>query len=290
VANHVPRPGDLVLDHVAHFVPDLRAAAGTLQAMGFATTPESAQKTQEGPAGTSNITVMLEQGYLEFLAPTADTPNAAKLRAAMKRYCGVHLACFGTPAAEEEHARLAAHGFKPPELVQLSRETEVGRAQFKVVRSAPDAMPEGRVQFVQHLTPEVVWHERWVAHKNGIQALACVFVVADDPHAAGARWSHYAATLPRPAGRFVHLRTARGGVLIGKREHWEAMLGDEVPEPPALAGYALECDDPDALAERAALAGAAVRKLRKDLYAASLPPALSANWVFGTAAALAFDR
>jgi hypothetical protein len=290
VANHVPQPGDLVLDHVAHFVPDLRAAASALQAMGFRTTPESAQATQDGPAGTSNITVMLEHGYLEFLAPTADTPNAAKLRAAMKRYAGVHLACFGTPAAEEEHARLAAHGFNPPAVVELRRETEVGRAQFKVVRSAPDAMPEGRVQFVQHLTPDVVWHERWRGHDNGVQALACVFVVADDPPAVAARWSHYAALLPMPAGTFVHLRTARGDVLVGKRADWEALFGDVEPKAPALAGYALECNDPDALAERATLAGAAVRKLRKDLYAAALPPALAANWVFGTASALALGR
>lgn len=290
MANHVPQPGDLVLDHVAHFVPDLRAAASALQAMGFRTTPESAQTTQDGPAGTSNITVMLEHGYLEFLAPTAHTPNAAKLRAAMKRYAGVHLACFGTPAAEEEHARLAAHGFDPPAVVELRRETEVGRAQFKVVRSAPDSMPEGRVQFVQHLTPDVVWHERWTGHDNGVQALACVFVVADDPPAVAARWAHYAALLPMPAGNFVHLRTARGDVLVGKRADWEALFGDVEPKAPALAGYALECNDPDALAERATLAGAAVRKLRKDLYAAALPPALAANWVFGTASALALGR
>ncbi|MGH8705960.1 MAG: VOC family protein, partial [Burkholderiales bacterium] len=109
-ARQRPPAGTLYLDHVAHFVPDLGAAAQALEALGFAVTPESAQATQHGPAGTSNRCAMLEGGYLEFLAPTADTPNARRLRAAMDRYRGVHLACFGTPAAEEEHARLAAHG------------------------------------------------------------------------------------------------------------------------------------------------------------------------------------
>ena len=58
-----------MVDHVSHFVPDLGTAARALEALGFAVTPESAQQTQDGPAGTSNVCVMLAHGYLEFLAP-----------------------------------------------------------------------------------------------------------------------------------------------------------------------------------------------------------------------------
>jgi len=119
----LPPPGSLTVDHVSHFVPDLGAAARTLGALGFAVTPESAQQTQDGPAGTSNVCVMLEHGYLEFLAPTMDTPNAQRLRATMQRYPGVHLCCFGTPDAEGEHRRLRDHGFSPLPVVNLQRET-----------------------------------------------------------------------------------------------------------------------------------------------------------------------
>lgn len=286
---HIPRPGELVLDHVSHFVPDLGAAARALRTLGFVVTPESAQRTQDGPAGTSNVCVMLAHGYLEFLAPTADTPAAARLRAAMRRYPGVHLACFGTPAAEEEHARLAAHGFAPQPLVALERETETGRARFRVVRPAPEAMPEGRVQFVEHLTPEVIWHTRWMGHENNACALACVFVVADDTLATAARWAEFAALLPRPARRFVHLPADRGHVLVGTRAQWRALLGEAVPPAPALAGYALECRDPDALARRARDAGCAVRPLRHALYAVTLPAALGGAWVIGTRESLAME-
>ena len=103
-AAQFPPPGGLILDHVSHFVPELGSAARALQALGFAVTPESAQRTQDGPAGTSNVGVMLEHGYLEFLVPDASapgavTPNAQRLRASMRRHAGVHLACFGTPDA-----------------------------------------------------------------------------------------------------------------------------------------------------------------------------------------------
>src|SRR3972149_6504971 len=95
-AQQLPPAGSLILDHVSHFLPELGAAARALEALGFAVTPEPAQQTQDGPAGTSNVCVMLEHGYLEFLATTADTPNAQRVRASMQRHAGVHLACFGT--------------------------------------------------------------------------------------------------------------------------------------------------------------------------------------------------
>jgi len=156
----LPPAGSLYLDHVAHFVPDLAEAARALEALGFAVTPPSAQQTQDGPAGTSNVCVMLEHGYLEFLAPNGkepglDTPNAQRLRTTMQRYPGVHLCCFGTPDAEGESRRLEDHGFSPLPIVNLQRETaERQTAKFQVVRCAPEKMPEGRIQFVQHFTPE----------------------------------------------------------------------------------------------------------------------------------------
>ena len=94
-----PPPGALYLDHVSHFVPDLDAAGAWLARLGFAVTPVSAQVTQGGPAGTANRCVMLNEGYLEFLTPTMSTPNAERMRKSMRRYRGVHLVCFGTPAA-----------------------------------------------------------------------------------------------------------------------------------------------------------------------------------------------
>jgi Glyoxalase-like domain len=281
-SQQLPSAGSLLLDHVSHFVPDLASAARALEALGFAVTPPSAQQTQDGPAGTSNVCVMLEHGYLEFLAPTADTANAQRLRASMQRYPGVHLVCFGTPDAEGEHLRLKTHGFEPQPLVQLSREVQSGvRAQFKVVRAAPEKMPEGRIQFVQHHTPEAIWQPQYLGHTNNVVKLACVFAVAEDPVAAGARWARFAALLPRPAGDFVHLPTARGHVLIGRRESWNTLLGD-APAAPALAGYALECRDPAILVSRCKLLGLALRKLRENLYAVSLPEALGGAWIFGT--------
>lgn len=269
-----PPPGSLFLDHVSHFVPDLGAAGALLEELGFAVTMASSQATQHGPAGTSNRCVMLRDGYLEFLTRTADTPNAERMRKSMKRYRGVHLVCFGTPAAAEEHARLERNGFAPQPLVHLERKVENGMtARFSVVRTAPAKMPVGRVQFVQHLAPEAIWRPQHLRHRNGATGLSAAYVVASDPVRAAARWARFIGGLPRREGRLVALTTDRGRILFGTRAQIQALLG-AAPRAPGIAGYALACKDPKAFARRCAQAGLKVNRR----LAVVLPPALGGTW------------
>jgi len=265
-----PPAGELYLDHLAHFVPDLGAAAAVWEKLGFVVTALSVHNVSGKPAGTSNRCVMLEDGYLELLAPTLDTPHAQRVRALMKRYDGVHLACFGTPDAAAEHARLAAHGFEPEPVVSLERRIETGEsARFNVVYVPPGKMAEGRIQYVEHLTPKHVWREGLVSPFR----LTAVYVAADDPPQAAARWGRFAGLLPRPQGDFAILECARGRVVIGTAEALSAVLG-KVPRAPALAGYALSCTDPDAFAARCSKAGLKVKG-----NTVTLPAALGGAWL-----------
>lgn len=271
-----PPAGELYLDHVAHFVPDLGAAGRLAEALGFSVTPVSAHRDQSGPAGTSNRCLMLEQGYVEILAPTLDTPNARRVREQMKSFVGVHLACLGTPDAAAEHARLAAHGFEPEPLVRLERNVdEQTTVRFNVVYVPPAKMPEGRVQYVQQLTPEHLWQPRYV---NPFR-LTGVYVVAEDPVQAAARWGRFAGLMPRREGAVVCLDTARGKVNIGTREVMSNLLGD-APPAPALAGYSLACRHAEALAARCAANGLEVRR-DESSYSVLLPRALGGAWRFG---------
>lgn len=269
-----PPPGELCLDHLGHFVPDLDAAAAIWEKLGFRVTPVSHHQVSGKPAGTSNRCVMLGEGYIELLAPMMDTPNAQRVRERMKRFVGVHLACFGTPDAAAEHARLAAHGFEPEPVVHLQRQIETGDSVgFRVVYVPPAKMPEGRVQYCEHLTPQQVWREGFV---NPI-GLSAVYVVADDPEEVAARWGRFGGLLPRPEDGFVRLDTARGQVRIAGRSFIEKALG-HCPPAPALAGYALSCSEPDAFAARCSKAGMQVtgRVVR-------LPAALGGAWLLESA-------
>lgn len=258
--NQRPSPGDLCLDHVAHFVPDLQAAARDIEKLGLVVTPESAHRTQHGPAGTSNRCVMLERGYIEILAPTLDTPNAQRVRERMQRFIGVHLCCFGTPDPAGEHARLAANGFEPEPLVNLARNLTDGTpVKFNVVYVPPAKMPEGRVQYCEHLTEAEMWRKDWV--NTGLR-LEAAYVVAEDPAEVAARWARFMGALPRRDGDLIELPLARGKVVIGTRAAMVRLLG-EAPPAPALAGYALS--------------GKPGEKRR----VVKLPPSLGGVWVIG---------
>ena len=262
--NQRPLPGDLCLDHVAHFVPDLAAAARDLEKLGLVVTPESAHRTQHGPAGTSNRCVMLEQGYIEILAPNSETavyaPHVQRVRERMERFVGVHLCCFGTSDPATEQARLAAHGFEPEPMVNLARTLRDGTpVRFNVVYVPAAKMPEGRVQYCEHLTEANLWRKEWV---NPGLRLEAAFVVADDPAGVAARWGRFSGVLPRRDGELVELPLARGKVVIGTRAALARLLGD-APAAPAFAGYALSSGKP------------------QEKRIVKLPPSLGGVWLIG---------
>lgn len=272
-----PASGDLCLDHVGHFVPDLAAAAAVFERLGLIATPESAHRTQHGPAGTSNRCVMLAAGYIEILAPTLDTPNAQRVRERMQRFVGVHLCCFGTPAPQAERARLAAHGFEPEPMVNLARTLPDGApVRFNVVYVPPAKMPEGRVQYCEHLTETTMWREAVV---NRDLRLAAIYVVAEDPAETAARWARFTGALPRRSENLIELTLARGRVLIGTRESIAMHLG-EAPPAPALAGYALDCRQPAEFAARCAENGMSLSRT-SSFHVARLPSALGGVWAIG---------
>lgn len=248
-----PTPGELVLDHIAHWVPDRAAAETELRRLGFAPTPFSEQFTRPAPdaapvsAGTGNHCAMLGRGYLEFLAPIGDTPNAASLRAGMARYTGAHLIAFGTITPDSEHARLAREGFDPLPAVALERDigtpTGTGRARFAVVRTPAGAMEEGRVQFVEQRTPELLWQARWLEQPNSAVALTRVHLCVADPRAAAARFARYAGLAVATVDGAPGLATARGDLVFRDPAGTRAALGVEAPCVPWIAGSTLACRD-----------------------------------------------
>lgn len=250
-----PVPGALVLDHIAHWVPDRDAAEAELRRLGFAPTPFSEQFTRAPEpgaapvsAGTGNHCAMLDLGYLEFLAPIGDTPNAASLRAGMARYTGAHLIAFGTVDPDREHARLAREGFGPLPTVALERDirtpTGTGRARFAVVRTPAGAMQEGRVQFVEQRTPELLWQARWLEQPNSAYALKRVHLCVADPLEAVARFARYTGLSPASIDGAPGLATSRGDLVFRDAAGTKAALGVEPPTLPWIGGCTLACRDP----------------------------------------------
>ena len=267
VPNQIPSAGDKLLDHIAHWVPNLDTASATLESLGFVLTPWSEQHASPrpdapvSPVGSANRCVMLRSGYLEILAPLSLTPIGRELQAGIDRYVGVHLLAFGSSDTKAEQARLESLGFPQRPVVALRREVETESGgtttlRFTVGRAELGSMAEGRVQFLTHHTPEHLWQTRWLGHPNTAEDLAEVWIVVGDLDEAAARYTAY---LDLPADRTepgaANIALSRGRVSLFTAEAFRRRLpGAEVPTLPFIAGYGLATAEPDrarALAERA---------------------------------------
>lgn len=277
------------------------AASAALQKLGFTLTPfsEQSHRAEPGgpltPAGAGNRCAMLRSGYLEFLAPTGDTPNAGQLRASIKRYVGAHLIAFGTAAAELDHERLRKGGFSPLEPVALQREIGTanghGTARFTVVRVPPGTMPEGRIQFCRQHTPELLWQERWTQHANRATALSGVILRVADAREAAQRYSRYTGLLAQLTGSVWRITTARGYLVFVDRDTLHRRLGVVPPTLPWIAGCVLKSADIQASGEYLRRAEIPVHVLGSRRLLVVLPPELGGIVVFEPADAgvLNFD-
>jgi hypothetical protein len=95
-------------------------------------------------------------------------------------------------------------------------------------------MPEGRIQYVEHVAPQHVWLRGFVNPPR----LDEVYVVAADTVEAAARWARFTALLPCREGDVVRLHAARGSIVIGDHPAIAKLLGD-APPAPGIAGYSL---------------------------------------------------
>src|SRR2546421_10547692 len=110
--NQLPPPGTVFLDHVAHFVPEMEAAAAALERCGFRLTPFTAQTNRvDGrpvPAGTGNRCAMLRQGYVEILTagpnPSGDTQLGRAMRERIPAQVGLPPPPVRGPRARAGHA------------------------------------------------------------------------------------------------------------------------------------------------------------------------------------------
>lgn len=294
-----PTAGSLVLDHVAHFVPDIEAASRALERLGFALTPFSLQQHRLAPgaplvpAGSGNRCVMLRRGYLEFLTPTSDTPVAQRMQTAIARYIGLHLVCFGTGESARLHRHLESGGFAPQPPVALERRigTETGEetARFTVLRVPPEAMPEGRIQIVEHHTPELLWQRRWLNHPNRATGLAASIICVGDPEEATRRYERFAGVEAQRQGRARVIVTARGSVVICGPEAVSHLPGTRPPVLPWIAGSVLTSGDLAATMAWLDRAGYPAERVGPGAIAVAAPPEVGGVFLFqaeGTRVAL----
>ncbi|MBO1075207.1 VOC family protein [Roseomonas marmotae] len=271
------------LDHVGLCTDRAETLWAEYERLGFTLTPVARQSGPRRPSAaperlaTGNRCAMLRQGYVELLGILEPGLFDNGIGGFVARYRGLHILAFGVEQAEAELPRLRRAGFDIAGVAPLQRPVDDAAPEGPLARFArlpmPDA-PEGRLQLIEHLTPELLWQERWMRHPNHAVALEAAVLVSADPAESAARLSRLTGAVlePDPVGGFA-LPLPQGRMRILPEAALAAVLpGVAVPALPFIAGFVLRTDDDNAAARRI-LAGLETREAPEG--GLMVPPALA---------------
>jgi catechol 2,3-dioxygenase-like lactoylglutathione lyase family enzyme len=250
------------LDHVGIAGPDLDALAVAYERLGFRLTPR-AQHHAPGPdlvvrpIGTGNRCAMLRQGYLELIAVIDPALPSNTLDRFLARYHGLHIIAFAIEDPEAELARLRAAGIAIAGIAWLERpiEAQGGTATARFARLPMPEAPEGRIQLIRHLTPELLWQPALLDHPNRAVALEEVTLVVADAAASADRFARLVGVAATPTADGLVLSLPRGRVRFTAGEPYPDVAA---PALPFIAGVTIRTDDGGAAIRR--IAGTAGRE------------------------------
>jgi len=266
IDRQLPQGDEIFLDHIGYFVADLETAAHQLTRLGFRVSPLNVQynANERGdlvPAGTSNRLALLDRGFIETLAATAETPLADQLRSALARYQGLHLIALTHADMAAQRRRLINAGFGMQRIVNLRRRIPTSKgerlAAYSVLRTEPGEMAEGRVQMVTNHTPELLWIPGSTVHDNRVDALTQVLICVRDPAEAALRYGRFCDREIEGDEHCAVVALDRGDIVLVSPSRAADMLPTlALPDLPYIAGIALR--SADVAATRGALTGNAI--------------------------------
>jgi len=168
-----------VLDHVVINVRgQLDAMAESYRRLGF-------QLTDRGhhTLGSSNHLAVFNENYLELLG--YEQGRQTERADLWKHPPGLTGLVFKTTDSLALHAYLEGKGIPVENPAEFSRPVTlsdgVQDASFRVVRLGAQLIPNGRVFFCHHFTPELVWRDEWRQHPNGVSDIVEFVIAAEQP-------------------------------------------------------------------------------------------------------------
>ncbi|GGJ39094.1 VOC family protein [Neoroseomonas lacus] len=289
----------VALDHVGVAARDLGPLTAAYERLGFALSPIAQQSGKRRPDlpvepwGSGNRCAFLKHGYIELIAILDPALYDNTLNAFLARYPGMHILALAITDEEANLARMRAAGIDIPGIAWLERPVEAGGPIAKFARLPFPDPPEGRVQLIRHLTPELVWNPKWMDHANKAEALEEVILSTTTPADTATRISRLSGlpVEPDPAGGYL-LRLPGAAAAAGPfapvmetriRILTETALasvlpGVIAPASPFMAGMVIRTAD----------AGTAARRLLADIPTVEAPAGVMVPPEYAAGAAVVF--
>jgi hypothetical protein len=167
-----------VLDHVViNALGKLDFMADLYRRLGF-------QLTERGhhTLGSSNHLAVFDDNYLELIG--YEEGRKTERADLWKHPPGLTGLVFKTADSLALHALLSDRGIPVENPAEFSRPVALPDgthdAAFRVVRLGSQLIPNGRVFFCHHFTPELVWRDEWRHHPNGVSSIVEFVIAADE--------------------------------------------------------------------------------------------------------------
>lgn len=181
-----------MLDHVGIGARHLDSTAGLYRTLGFRLTPYARHEGASTPGGpavklaTGNYCAILETGYLEIISIIDSSLPDNGLAARIRTGDAVHIVALNAQNLDETRVQLRAAGFEASSPLYLERpataETEQpGLAKFERVVVPDSDMPEIRMFYIRHLTPDLIWRRSEMEHPNTAVGILAVHMASKDP-------------------------------------------------------------------------------------------------------------
>ncbi len=194
------------------------------------------------------------------------------------RYEGLHIVAIGCGDADAAYAEFQKAGAPVEAPRALERDAafgpggkEVRRARFRNMYVDRQAFPEAKFIFLEHLTRDVIWQPRLMAHPNGAIGIAAAYFVVADPEATAQKFAPLFSDRVERFPGVVKLTLDRGTLWLTGEKHWrERVPGSFVPPVPSPAGFGIKVESLDSTRRLLEANGVKVHEAMKGAGPASL--------------------
>lgn len=253
-----------ILHHIGLINVDLKQSAASYERLGFTLTPVSIPRIPLKPGGepqilgVANRHILFSNNYFELLgivdperwaAITREQRGPYDLDGPLSRYEGLHVMHFGTTHIEQVKERLDTEGVACSAIKAFQRnvQTDTGEQMMRArtIHFAPERNPEGLLQIAQHDTPELVFQDRYMHHRNGAIALTEIVIVTETPAAYAAKYERYTGHESKTITLHHHLLDLGfSRIIVVDPEGLETIIPNlSLPQLPFMAGFTVEVTD-----------------------------------------------
>lgn len=250
-----------ILHHIGLVNSSLEVSAACYERLGFTLTPLSIPKVVLTPGGAletlgaGNRHAIFAYNYLELLGIvdparwaeiTREQRGPYDLDVPLGRYEGLHVMHFGTDHIEQVKERLDHQGVACSAIREFQRNVQTATGEqmmrARTISFPPSGNPEGLLQIAQHDTPELIFQDRYMHHRNGAIALTEIVIVTETPDVYAARYERYTGHPGvQVANNHFVIDLGFSSVIVIDPACLETMIpGYQVPALPFMAAFTVE--------------------------------------------------